>query len=54
MELTEDLESQKGVLFKREQKKSWASLVAQCVKNPPATQQTAYLLLGQEDPLQKG
>ena len=32
----------------------WASLVAQLVKNPPASQETPIQLLGQEDPLEKG
>ena len=33
---------------------SWASLVAQMVKNPPAMQETPVRFLGQEDPLEKG
>ena len=33
---------------------SWASLVAQLVKNLPAMQETLVLFLGQEDPLEKG
>ena len=33
---------------------SWASLVAQLVKNPPVMQETLVLFLGQEDPLEKG
>ena len=33
---------------------SWASLVAQLVKNPPAMQETWFQSLGWEDPLQKG
>ena len=33
---------------------SWASLLAQLVKNPPAMQETPVLFLGQEDPLEKG
>ena len=33
---------------------SWASLVAQLVKNLPAMQETWVRLLGQEDPLEKG
>ena len=33
---------------------SWASLVAQLVKNPPAMQETWVLSLGWEDPLEKG
>ena len=33
---------------------SWASLVAQLVKDPPAMQETPVQFLGQEDPLEKG
>ena len=33
---------------------SWASLVAQLVKNPPAKQETWVQSLGWEDPLEKG
>ena len=33
---------------------SWASLVAQLVKNPPAMQETLVEFLGWEDPLEKG
>ena len=33
---------------------SWASLVAQLVKNPPAMQETPVRFLEQEDPLEKG
>ena len=33
---------------------SWASLVAQLVKNPPAMQETLVCSLGWEDPLEKG
>ena len=33
---------------------SWASLVAQLVKNPPAMQETWDRSLGWEDPLEKG
>ena len=33
---------------------SWASLVAQLVKNPPTMQETLVRFLGQEDPLEKG
>ena len=33
---------------------SWASLVAQLVKNLPAMQETWVRSLGQEDPLEKG
>ena len=33
---------------------SWASLVAQMVKNPPAMQDTWVLSLGWEDPLEEG
>ena len=35
-------------------KYSWASLVAQLVKNPPAMQETWVLSLGWESPLEKG
>ena len=33
---------------------SWASLVVQLVKNPPAIWETWVLSLGWEDPLEKG
>ena len=33
---------------------SWASLVAQLVKNPPAMRETRVRSLGWEDPLEKG
>ena len=33
---------------------SWASLVAQLVKNLPAMQETPVRFLGQKDPLEKG
>ena len=33
---------------------SWASLVAQLVKNPPAMQETWVSFLGWEDPMEKG
>ena len=33
---------------------TWASLVAQLVKNPPAMQETPVQSLGQENPLEKG
>ena len=33
---------------------SWASLVAQLVKNPPAMQETWVQSLGWDDPLEKG
>ena len=33
---------------------SWASLVAESVKNPPAMQKTGVQSLGWEDPLEKG
>ena len=33
---------------------SWASLVVQLVKNPPAMQETPVQFLGWEDPLEKG
>ena len=33
---------------------SWASLVAQLVKNPPTIRETWIRFLGWEDPLEKG
>ena len=33
---------------------TWASLIAQLVKNPPAMQETPVRFLDQEDPLEKG
>ena len=33
---------------------TWASLVAQMVKNPPAVQETQVQSLGREGPLEKG
>ena len=33
---------------------SWASLVAQLVKNPPAMRETSVRSMGWEDPLEKG
>ena len=33
---------------------SWASLVPQLVKNPPAVQETPVQFLGQEDPVEEG
>ena len=33
---------------------SWASLVAQTVKNPPAMQENPVQFLGQEDSVEKG
>ena len=33
---------------------SWASLVAQLVKNPPAMWETCVQSLGWDDPLEKG
>ena len=33
---------------------SWASLVAQLIKNPPAMRETWVQSLGWEDPLEKG
>jgi len=35
-------------------KPSWASLVAQLVKNPPAMRETWVWSLGWDDPLEKG
>ena len=40
--------------FAIKSKESWASLVAQMVKNLPAKQETWIQSLGQEDPLDKG
>ena len=34
--------------------KSWASLVAQTLKNLPSMQETQVQFLGREDPLEKG
>ena len=34
--------------------RSWASLMAQLVKNPPAVWKTWFRSLGWEDPLEKG
>ena len=34
--------------------KTWAFLIAQLVKNPPAMQETPVRLLGWDDPLEKG
>ena len=39
---------------KRRVRTSWASLVAQLVKNPPAMQETPVRFLGWEDLLEKG
>ena len=33
---------------------TWATLIAQLVKNPPAMQDTLVRFLGWEDPLEKG
>ena len=33
---------------------TWASLIAQLVKNPPVMQETPVQFLGREDPLEKG
>ena len=35
-------------------RKRWAFLIAQLIKNPPAMQETQVQFLGQEDPLEKG
>ena len=35
------------------EQQSWVSIVAQLVKNLPATQETFVCFLGQEDPLEK-
>ena len=44
----------KVITFKQIYKMAWASLVAQLVKNLPATQETLVWFLGREDPLEKG
>ena len=41
-------------LLEKENQCSWASLVAQLVKNPPAVRETWVRSLGWEDPLEKG
>ena len=41
-------------IWKHSHKNNRASLVAQPVKNPPATQETPVQFLGWEDPLEKG
>ena len=41
-------------IFSFSHKKNWASQVAQCVKNPPAMQETWFLSLSWEDPLEEG
>ena len=42
------------LLFMEIQAKTWASLLAQLVKNPPAVQETWVRSLGWEDPLEEG
>ena len=42
------------VVFYPPPSQGWASLVAQLVKNPPATHETWVQSLGWEDPLEKG
>ena len=43
-----------NVHYKNSAIATWASLVAQMVKNLPAMQETWVQSLGQEDPLEKG
>ena len=43
-----------GYLFKKQLGCSWASLMAQMVKNPLAMQETQVRSLGWEDPLEEG
>ena len=43
-----------GRTLKRLGSSSWASLIAQLVKNSPIMQETLIRFLGQEDPLEKG
>ena len=52
--LCDDLEGWEGGLRGREYMYTWASLVAQMVKNLPPMQETWVQSLGQEDPLEKG
>ena len=52
--LTSGLERSAGEEIGYPLQYSWASLVAQLVKNPPATWETWVLSLGREDPLKKG
>ena len=52
--LPEMCESSSCFSFAKNYQWSGASLVAQLVKNLPAMQETLVLLLGQEDPLEKG
>ena len=43
-----------GLENSMQDKSSWASLVAQVVRSPPAMQETWVLFLGKEDPLEQG
>jgi len=43
-----------SIYLHRCRKQTWASLVAQLVKNPPAMQETWVRSLGWEDSLEKG
>ena len=45
---------ERGTNISRRYRASWASLVAQTVKNLPAMQETSVPSLGWEDPLEKG
>ena len=42
------------LILKVDSLESWASLIAQLVKNLPGMQETPVQFLGQEDPLEKG
>ena len=42
------------LILKVDSLESWAPLIAQLVKNPPAMQETPVRFLGQEDLLEKG
>ena len=45
--------SELSKLFRQQERLSWASLVAQTVKNPPAMRETWVQSLGWEDPLEE-
>ena len=49
-----ELEQKTSQFIWKHSHKNRASLVAQLVKNPPATQETPVQFLGWEDPLEKG
>ena len=52
--LVSHLKRAEWILFKLTYHISWASLVAQLVKNPPEMQETSIGFLGCKDPLEKG